>query len=167
MQENIPALRFPEFDGRWEEKKLGDICQNISNRRIPIKESDRIRGNIPYYGASGIVDYVNDYIFNEDILLVSEDGANLIMRSTPIAFSVVGKVWVNNHAHVLKFNTFATQIIVEQYINSINIKKYITGQAQPKLNKASLEKITIPLPTFPEQQKIADFLSSVDEKLHA
>ncbi|MEG0167721.1 MAG: restriction endonuclease subunit S, partial [Ruthenibacterium sp.] len=79
----------------------------------------REAGDIPYYGASGIVDYVKDYIFDGDYLLISEDGANLLARSTPIAFSVSGKTWVNNHAHVLKFDEYATRRYVEMYFNSI------------------------------------------------
>jgi restriction endonuclease S subunit len=111
-------------------------------------------GSIPYYGASGIVDHVADFIFDEDILLISEDGANLIARSTPIAFSVTGKCWVNNHAHVLKFENRATQSFVEIYLNSISIEEFVTGAAQPKLNQQALNSIPIPLPPLAEQQAI-------------
>jgi restriction endonuclease S subunit len=106
----------------------------------------RPEGSFPYYGASGIVDYVANFLFDENILLISEDGANLIARSTPIAFSVSGKCWVNNHAHVLRFPHPATQKFVEDYLNSISIEGFITGAAQPKLNQEALNRIPIPIP---------------------
>jgi type I restriction enzyme M protein len=138
----------------WPMVKLGGIAENLDSRRVPITKGDRTSGSIPYYGASGIVDHVADFIFDEDILLISEDGANLIARSTPIAFSVTGKCWVNNHAHVLKFEHPATQSIVEIYLNSISIEEFVTGAAQPKLNRQALNSIPIPLPPLAEQQAI-------------
>ena len=89
--------------------------------RKPVTSGNREAGNIPYYGASGIVDYVKDYIFDGDYLLISEDGANLLARNTPIAFSISGKNWVNNHAHILRFNNRITQRYVEIYLNSIDL----------------------------------------------
>ena len=101
----LPEWRFPEFIGgsEWSLKTLGEICVNYDSLRVPITEKDRITGNIPYIGASGIIDYIHDFIFNDDLLCVSEDGANLLARTYPIAFGISGKTWVNNHAHVLKF----------------------------------------------------------------
>lgn len=112
------------FDGTQNHTitTLQDICENCDSMRKPVTSGNRESGNIPYYGASGIVDYVKDYIFDGDYLLVSEDGANLVARSTPIAFSISGKTWVNNHAHVLKFNEYATRKYVEMYLNSIDLK---------------------------------------------
>ncbi len=130
----------------WPTRELGSLAENLDSRRIPITKGVRKEGPYPYYGASGIVDYVADYIFDDNILLISEDGANLLARSTPIAFSVSGKCWVNNHAHVLKFEHRCTQKFVEIYLNSIFIDKYITGSAQPKLNQQALNNITIPIP---------------------
>ncbi|MEO6958794.1 MAG: restriction endonuclease subunit S, partial [Burkholderiaceae bacterium] len=116
----------------------------------------------PYYGASGIVDYVADYIFDGDTLLISEDGANLLARSTPIAFSVAGKYWVNNHAHILKFEDMATQRFVEFYLASIPLDEYITGAAQPKLNQKALNSIPIPIPNaVNEQAEIVGRLESL------
>ena len=138
----------------YEKVELGSIYINLDGKRKPITKSDRTAGIYPYYGASGIVDYVEDFIFDEDLLLVSEDGANLLARSTPIAFSVRGKIWVNNHAHVLKFEDKATQKYVEYFLNSIDISKYVTGAAQPKLNQQSLNSIEIPLPPLEIQQQI-------------
>jgi len=133
---------------------LGEICQNLDGKRIPITKSDRIPGAIPYYGASGIVDYVKDFLFDEELLLVSEDGANLLARVTPIAFSVSGRVWVNNHAHVLKFESKFTQKYVEYILNSMSLKPYITGAAQPKLNQKALKSIKFPLPPISIQEDI-------------
>ena len=142
----------------WEEKTLDQIAINLDSKRIPITKADRASGEYPYYGASGIVDYVADYIFDGDALLVSEDGANLLARSTPIAFSVTGKYWVNNHAHILKFDNSATQRFVELYLESIPLDEYITGAAQPKLNQKALNSIPIPFPSLPEQQRIVGIL---------
>ena len=122
------------------------LADNLDSRRVPVSKGHRKSGPFPYYGASGIVDYVNDYIFDEDILLISEDGANLLARSTPIAFSVSGQSWVNNHAHVLRFKTLDAQKYVEYYLNSVSIQEYVTGSAQPKLNQKALSGIRIPLP---------------------
>ena len=130
----------------WPIRNLGSLAENLDSRRIPITRGDRKEGPYPYYGASGIVDHVADFIFNEEILLVSEDGANLLARSTPIAFSVSGKCWVNNHAHVLRFADAATQKFVEVYLNSISIAEFVTGAAQPKLNQQALNRIPIPIP---------------------
>ncbi|UYO61088.1 restriction endonuclease subunit S [Acetobacterium wieringae] len=160
----LPEWRFPEFkDSReWLIYPLMEICQNLDARRIPIAEKERKKGSTPYYGASGIVDYIDGFIFDEELLCVSEDGANLVARTYPIAFSISGKTWVNNHAHVLKFENSFTQVLVESYLNSINLSDFLTGMAQPKLNRAKLDTIPIPLPAEKEQQKIADCLSALD-----
>lgn len=160
----LPEWRFPEFRGKseWRIKPLGKICTNYDSRRIPITEKDRVKGEIPYIGASGVIDYINNFIFDEDLLCVSEDGANLVARTYPIAFSISGKTWVNNHAHVLKFSHNYTQNIVESYLNMIDLQDFLTGMAQPKLNRAKLDIIPIPLPEEEEQQKIADCLSDVN-----
>lgn len=161
----LPEWRFPEFrgSGEWVISPLSEVCENLDSRRIPITEKDRKKGFTPYYGASGIVDYVDGFIFDEVLLCVSEDGANLVARTYPIAFSISGKTWVNNHAHVLKFQNSNTQVMVKNYINSINLEDFLTGMAQPKLNRAKLDIIPIPLPNEKEQQKIADCLSSIDD----
>lgn len=136
----------------WIETTVDKLAANLDSKRVPITKSDRKAGKYPYYGASGIVDYVADYIFDGDALLVSEDGANLLMRSTPIAFSVSGKYWVNNHAHILKFEQMATQRFVEFYLASIKLDAFVTGAAQPKLNQKALNSISIPIPSSLEEQ---------------
>lgn len=167
--ESVPRLRFREFRdaGEWEIRPLSEIAENLDSRRIPITSNIRVRGDIPYYGASGIIDYVNDHIFDEDLLCVSEDGANLVVRTYPIAFSISGRTWVNNHAHVLKFESNFTRVIVEKYLNSISLEDFLTGMAQPKLNRGQLDIIPIPLPQLDEQQRIATCLSSLDDLITA
>jgi len=143
-----------------EWKALGDVAENFDSLRKPITSGLREPGEIPYYGASGIVDYVKDYLFDGDFLLVSEDGANLIARKTSIAFSISGKTWVNNHAHVLKFNTYAERKFVEFYLNRIDLTPYISGAAQPKLNKRNLSSISIPSPPLDIQAEIVRILDA-------
>jgi len=159
---------FSQAESRgWDEKTLPEISENLDSKRKPITKSARKLGPYPYYGASGIVDSVAGYIFDEDILLISEDGANLLARSTPIAFSVSGKVWVNNHAHVLKFMEPVTQRLVEYFLNSIDLRPYISGSAQPKLNQGKMNKIKIPLPSLAEQKAIVKKLDALSEKVNA
>ncbi len=152
------------FEGRDDVQwmTLGEVAINQDSKRRPVTKSARNKGEIPYYGASGIVDYVSDYIFDGDFLLVSEDGANLIARSTPIAFSISGKTWVNNHAHVLQFNSYTERKLIEIYLNSIDLTPYISGGAQPKLNQANLNKIPIPVPPLEEQARIVAILDKFD-----
>ena len=149
-------------NGAVEWKSLKEIAVNFDAMRKPITSGAREKGTIPYYGASGVVDHVKGFIFDGDYLLVSEDGANLIARTTPIAFSISGKSWVNNHAHVLKFNTYEERRFVEYYLNSIDLMPYISGAAQPKLNQKNLNKIKIPSPSLVVQQRIVTFLDKFD-----
>jgi type I restriction enzyme S subunit len=156
---------FSQRGKGWVETTLDKISINLDSKRIPITKNVRSNGEYPYYGASGIVDYVADYIFEGDNLLVSEDGANLLARSTPIAFSVTGKYWVNNHAHILHFENMATQRFVEFYLGSIKLNEYITGAAQPKLNQKALNTRPIPIPMAVEEQaKIVKSLEALHEE---
>ena len=147
---------FQNGNSKWELKTLNEISENLDSKRIPITKNVRSEGSIPYYGASGIVDYVAEHLFNEELLCVSEDGANLLARTYPIAFSISGKTWVNNHAHVLKFKDLDTQKFVEIYLNSIKLDDYVSGMAQPKLNQTMLNKIPIPYPTIVEKKSIVN-----------
>lgn len=169
--DELVKARFVEMFGEpignpmgWKRVRFDSISENLDSKRVPVTESDRKDGVYPYYGASGIVDWINDYIFDEDILLVSEDGANLLMRSTPIAFSVSGKSWVNNHAHVVKFHDFATQKFIEVYFSLIDISEYITGTAQPKLNQAKLNTMLFCWPPLSLQKQFAAFVERVDQQ---
>lgn len=143
--------------------KLPELGENLDNKRIPITGGNRKAGEYPYYGASGIVDYVADYIFDDDLLLISEDGANLVARVTPIAFSSTGKVWINNHAHVIKFKSMAMQCYVENLLNMMDISPYVTGTAQPKLNQAKLNSIPIPVPAEGQIREYLEFVKQSDK----
>ncbi len=146
---------------------LGDVCEFLDGKRKPIKEEDRakIKGIYPYYGASGIIDYVNDYIFDDDIILLGEDGENIISRVLPLAFKVSGKCWINNHAHVLKPKAIVNIDYLTNYLENLTYEKYNTGTAQPKLNKKICEGIVVLLPSMDKQNKIASVLSAVDEEI--
>ena len=148
----------------WEVKKLKDCCKNYDSQRKPITAKDRIKGSIPYYGASGVVDYVRDFIFDGDFLLVSEDGANLVLRSTPIAFCIKGKTWVNNHAHILKFDTLFQQKYIEFSINLRDISMMVTGCAQPKLTQAALNNMIILYPPLSLQQQFASKIEAIEHQ---
>lgn len=158
-------LNFKDINRGGQEikwMKMSEIGNNLDKKRKPITAGKREPGQIPYYGASGIVDYVKDYLFDGDYLLVSEDGANLLTRTYPIAFSIHGKTWVNNHAHVIEFKERATRKYVEYYLNSIDLSPWISAGAQPKLTQDSLNKLTIPVPPIAEQQRIVFILDRFD-----
>ena len=158
-------LSFEKGDVEW--KTLGELAENLDCMRKPVTSGLRESGSFPYYGASGIVDYVKDFIFDGDFLLVSEDGANLLARRTPIAFSISGKNWVNNHAHVLRFATYAERRFIEYYLNAIDLMPYISGAAQPKLNQANLNSIKIPNPSLEEKAHIVAILDKFDTLTHS
>ena len=164
----VPPLRFPEFrnTGPWEVKRLGEVSEVLDSMRRPVTSSKRNPGPYPYYGASGIIDYIDDYIFDERLLLIGEDGAKW-GPFEKTAFIVEGKYWVNNHAHVLR--PFAiNDVLLENYLNAIDIAIYVTGAAPPKLTLDNLKSIRIPIPPVEkEQQKIADCLSSLDDLIRA
>ncbi|MGI6740866.1 MAG: N-6 DNA methylase [Brevefilum sp.] len=153
------------IDPDWSLVKLGEVCENLDSLRKPVSKSERKSGIYPYYGASGIVDYVDSFIFDGDFLLISEDGANLLARVTPIAFSISGKSWVNNHAHVLRFDNFVTQEFVKYLINNMDISNYVTGSAQPKLNQTNLNSISLALPDIDVQSKIVRTLTDENEMI--
>ena len=141
----------------------------LDGQRRPIKSGDRakIAGTYPYYGASGIVDYVNDYIFDEELILLGEDGENILSRSVPLAFKVSGKIWVNNHAHVLKPQKDFQIGFLTEYLESLDYSLLNSGTAQPKLNKQTCQKIKIVKPKYKEQTAIATILSDMDNELQA
>ena len=146
----------------WEWCRLGKATICRDGDRVPVSSKEREdRAKIyDYYGASGVIDKIDDYLFDKPLLLIGEDGANLISRSTPIAFIAYGKYWVNNHAHVIDSLEFITLKYLEIYINAIDLKSFVTGTAQPKLNQANLNQIPIMLPPLEEQERI---VAKVDE----
>ena len=147
----------------WEEKKLSEITENQDSKRIPLSKSQRDNMNriYDYYGASGIIDKVDDYIFEGKKLLIGEDGANLVTRSKDIAFIADGKYWVNNHAHILDVKDTVLLMYLCNYINNMDLIPYVTGSAQPKLTQAKMNNIKIFLPTLPEQHEIVRLIDDL------
>ena len=163
-----PRLRFPEFRhaGPWEVKRLGEVCEILDNMRKPVTSTKRKPGPYPYYGASGAIDYIDEYIFDERLLLIGEDGAKW-GPFEKTAFIVEGKYWVNNHAHVLRPVTI-NDVLLENYLNATDVSVYVTGAAPPKLTLDNLKSIRIPVPLVQEEQKkIANCLSSLDDLICA
>ena len=145
----------------WEYKKLGEVCEILDSKRKPVTKKDRKVGQYPYYGAMGIQDYVDSFIFDGDYLLVGEDGAKWGANDKS-AFQVHGKCWVNNHAHILKVNEDEIcSSFIEHYLVGKDLSSYITGAVVPKLTQASLVSIPIPIPPLPIQQKIVAELDKV------
>ena len=145
-----------ELPPNWSWVRFGEIMINRDGERIPVNKEERESKakTYDYYGASGVIDRIDGYLFDKPLLLIGEDGANLINRSTPIAFIARGKYWVNNHAHVLDGISENFLQFIELYINAINLEKYVTGSAQPKMNQAKMNSIPIALPPLAEQRRI-------------
>ena len=169
----LPAIEKDEkpFDipDSWEWVRLGSILYNLDGKRVPVSVSERNKkGKVyDYYGASGVIDKIDNYIFSKPLLLISEDGANLLARRTPIAFIATGKYWVNNHAHVFDGINLLFLKYISIFIESIDVSKYVTGTAQPKLNQQNLNKILVAVPPLEEQKlivaKIEKLMPLVDE----
>ena len=147
---------LPEPPEGWVWSGLNMLCQNLDAMRVPVKAKDRqeMQGSYPYYGASGVIDGVDQYIFDGTYLLLAEDGANLLSRSTPIAFVARGQFWVNNHAHVLEPMVSVQIGYLEAYLVNLDLQLYVTGTAQPKLTQTALNHIPVPLPPLAEQRRI-------------
>lgn len=152
---------------RLQYRSIGELVINLDRKRVPVKASDRHAGPYPYYGASGVVDYVDEYLFEGLHLLVAEDGENLRSRNTPIAFLADGRFWVNNHAHVLRGNDDNDTRYLSYALEASDISGYVTGSAQPKLSQASLAAIQVPVPPLSEQRAIAATLGALDDKIES
>lgn len=148
----------------WEKVKFGLITKNENSKRIPVKQADRDKreGEYPYYGATGIIDTIDDYKFDGTYLLIAEDGKNLLFRKRNNAFMAYGKFWVNNHAHVLSFNGKAELRYLEFFLNSIDFGPYISGIDQIKLNRESLDRIPVPLAPISLQTQFAQIVEKTE-----
>lgn len=154
-----------EIPASWEIVSIDKACKNLDRDRIPVKQAKReeMQGDIPYYGASGVIDYVDDYLFDDDLILLAEDGENLLSRNLPISFKISGKAWVNNHAHVLKpREEFDIDYLVE-YFERLNYEPFVTGSAQPKLTQTNMDMLSVPKPPEEEQAEISSKLTSVSD----
>lgn len=142
----------------WAWIRFGDVVICRDGERIPVARSERENREkiYDYYGASGIIDKIDNYLFDKPLLLIGEDGANLLSRSTPIAFIAEGKYWVNNHAHVVDGISLDFLRYLEVYINAIDLSPYVTGSAQPKMNQAKMNSIPIAIPPLNEQKRIVE-----------
>lgn len=158
----VPEIRFDGFTYDWEQRKLDDVVEFLDTMRKPLEGAKRISGSYPYYGASGIVDYVDGYLFDEELILLSEDGANITDRNYPVCFLASGKYWVNNHAHVLRTKQGNENNFICNSLERKDYTQYNTGMAMPKLNKETCKKIPILCPEFEEQKKIGDYFRSLD-----
>ena len=148
---------------------LGDVIQLEDSKRQPLSSRERgsRRGIYPYYGAQGIVDYLDDYTYEGDYLLVAEDGENLRSRKQPIANAAHGRFRVNNHAHVIAATKCCNLIYLRHLLNSMDIAAYVTGSTQPKLSQTSLLNMKVELPEIDRQDAIAAFLHCFDAKITA
>jgi type I restriction enzyme S subunit len=151
--------------GEWQECPLSELTENFDSIRVPVKEADRQYGPYPYYGASGIVDYVDRFLFDGEYLLIAEDGENLRTRNTPVAFLARGKFWVNNHAHILRGNEKADTRFLMYALASRDINGFLTGSTMPKLTQGNMNRIPIPAPSLPTQRAIAHILGTLDDKI--
>ena len=163
IDEEVPF----EIPKGWEWCRFGNLLINRDSERIPLSVSQRekLTKTYDYYGASGVIDKVDKYLFDKDLLLIGEDGANLINRSTPIAFIARGKYWVNNHAHVLDSTEPFLLIYVCLYINAISLVEYVTGTAQPKMNQEKMNSILIAVPPLSEQHRIVSRIEEIMPKV--
>jgi type I restriction enzyme S subunit len=154
-----------QIPAHWAVKSIRYAFRFRNYQRIPISASEREgkQGEYPYYGASGIIDYVQDYIFDEDLILIAEDGANLLSKSTPLAFVATGKYWVNNHAHILE-PLFPGFKYWAELLSAADYTVYISGSAQPKLTRDRLASVRVPVPPADERSAIITFIESESEK---
>jgi type I restriction enzyme S subunit len=149
----------------WELKKLGEVAEVLDNLRKPITKKDRIEGEYPYYGATGVLSFVHNYIFSEKLVLIGEDGAKWLSGDNT-SFIANGKYWVNNHAHVIrpKRNIILDEWIV-YFLNFSDLTPFITGMTVPKLNQEKMRSIQLPLPPIQEQQRILAILDEAFTKI--
>ncbi|MEV7481595.1 restriction endonuclease subunit S [Streptomyces halstedii] len=149
----------------WTAYTLGEVTKNFDSVRVPVKSTERVPGPYPYYGASGVVDRVSEYLFDGEYLLIAEDGENLRTRKTPVAFIATGKFWVNNHAHVVRGNHLANTRFLCYRLALTDISGHLSGSTQPKLTQASLNAIKVKLPGRGQQDAVVDLLRALDDKI--
>jgi type I restriction enzyme S subunit len=161
---------LPELPKGWVWAKLENCVDILDSQRVPInsKEREKRKGNIPYYGATGQVGWIDDFIFDEELILLGEDGAPFLDPYKPKAYIIRSKSWVNNHAHVLRaiFN-LTTNAMLCYYLNIFDFHNYVTGTTRLKLNQSPMRQIPIPLPPLSEQHRIVNKIEELFTKLDA
>lgn len=159
--EKVPEIRFPEFTGDWEQRKLEEVANRFDNLRVPVASSLRIKGTTPYYGANGIQDYVDGFTHEGEYVLVAEDGANDLINY-PVNY-VNGRIWVNNHAHVLQGkDNVVNNRYLSYAISRVNMQSVLVGGGRAKLNAEAMMNLDLFLPSIAEQKKIGEYFSNLD-----
>lgn len=159
-----PLGRIPV---EWRAGNVADMAHNLDSQRVPIKKTDRTstQGIYPYYGASGIIDWVDEYLFDGDYVLLGEDGENIISRNLPLAFRASGKIWVNNHAHVFQAKEETDLKFLEIRLEFTDYTPIVIGSDQPKISQSGLSKIYFGIPPHKEQARIAKVISYQEQLL--
>ncbi len=165
--QRVPLIMATEQStvGEWRKCELRDLTDNFDSIRVPVKQGNRRRGTYPYYGASGVIDYVDGFLFDGEYLLIAEDGENLRTRTAPIAFLATGKFWVNNHAHIVRGNSNADARFLKYALSQLDVSGYLTGSTMPKLTQENMNRISVLTPPLPEQRAIAHILGTLDDKI--
>lgn len=167
----IPAL-FHEMFGdpvqnqkKWLVQPFSNVVINHDSHRKPVKEADRAKrhGQYPYYGASGIIDFIDDHLVEGTFMLIAEDGMNLVTRTKPIAFIATGKFWVNNHAHIVAAKESIDLAYLREFLNIIDVRDFVTGIDQMKLTRSNMDRIPVPVPPLPLQKEFAQRVTEIRE----
>ncbi|ARL97310.1 restriction endonuclease subunit S [Burkholderia pseudomallei] len=168
----VPHAEFKDSElgkipAGWRICGLDDVVENLDKKRIPLKQADRaIRAGVyPYYGASGIIDWIDDFIFEGEFILLGEDGENVISRNLPLAFHASGKIWVNNHAHVFKAKEGYDTLFLVELLESFDYSHLASGTAQPKITQQALRQLRLAVPPLAEQKRIGSVLDSMESKI--
>ena len=158
-----------EIPAHWEVKRLSWITKCLDGRRVPLNAQERgnKQGNYPYWGANSIVDYVDDWLFDEELVLIGEDGAPFFDSNRPVAFHVTGRIWVNNHMHVLRPNRQIVASFLSNALNCVDYRAFIDGTTRDKLTQGDMNTILIQCPPLPEQRAIAAFLDHETAQIDA
>ncbi|MBA1838337.1 hypothetical protein HMA55_10660 [Corynebacterium sp. zg-913] len=162
MRGDVARTLIRQVGEEFEFKPLQEVVEFHDNKRKPVKKADRVPGSYPYYGASGIADYVDNFLFEGLHLLIAEDGENIRTRKLPIAFLANGKFWVNNHAHIVKAESDTSTQYVALAIEFSDVSAYISGSSRPKITKSACQSIQIPFPPLEDQKKIVGKMQTLD-----
>ena len=161
QEEKRPSIRFKGYIEPWERRKLGEVAERFDNLRVPVAANKRVPGNIPYYGANGIQDFVDGYTHDGEFILIAEDGAS-DLKDYPVQY-VNGKIWVNNHAHVIQGkNGLMKNKFLSIAVKQINIEPFLVGGGRAKLNSNTMMKLPLHFPALPEQTAIGSFFQDLD-----